>query len=373
MAGHYNQSPTHRGRKNIMAESSQQNRRRYVQEPPTQRPDDRAASKANPAPPPQEGMAKARVGTRYKGPAILVSKTTRQAKNGEPFTEYRWQDQSGQIDGKWFNTDDTFNERGRAYVVDAMVSEWNGKKQLTIQSVEPYAGKASDLIPRTPFNVELLATAISNRVARMKCPLLKLICTEALLKQEKEWELFKECPGGMIVHHCYAGGLIEHVDTMIQKGDALAPLEGLDPDFIAAGILFHDIGKLWEYRWTPVIERTDRGQLYGHMALGFQYLTRKGDGLKEFAAGHPTQQFCDYIAHLNHVILSHHEKPEWGAVVAPQTREAKLIARIDVMDAQSWRERHLIEESDTDRVKYDRYLGASLYSFPTEYPAESSK
>lgn len=40
------------------------------------------------------------------------------------------------------------------------------------------------------------------------------------------------------------------------------------------------------------------------------------------------------LKELEHIILSHHGEPEWGAVVKPASLEAFLVSQIDMIDAR---------------------------------------
>jgi 3'-5' exoribonuclease len=63
----------------------------------------------------------------------------------------------------------------------------------------------------------------------------------------------------------------------------------------------------------------------GHLVLG-------SDIVKEF--GEQLGTPAELIRVLRHIILSHHGKPEWGAVKAPCMAEAMLVHEIDMIDSR---------------------------------------
>ncbi len=96
---------------------------------------------------------------------------------------------------------------------------------------------------------------------------------------------------------------------------------------IVAAAILHDIGKLRELEYHPVEARyTKEGTLIGHVLMG-------RDMVREAAAkieGFPEE----LLLCLEHAILSHHGKREFGAPVAPATLEALIVSFVDDLDAK---------------------------------------
>jgi 3'-5' exoribonuclease len=96
---------------------------------------------------------------------------------------------------------------------------------------------------------------------------------------------------------------------------------------IVAAAILHDIGKLRELEYHPVETRyTKEGTLIGHVLMG-------RDMVREAAArieGFPEE----LLLCLEHAILSHHGKREFGAPVAPATLEALIVSFVDDLDAK---------------------------------------
>ena len=74
---------------------------------------------------------------------------------------------------------------------------------------------------------------------------------------------FCRAPAGVRNHHAYLGGLLEHVVTMLDAADRLAPLyPELDRDLLLMGVFLHDIGKVRELTYDRAFGYTDEGQLH---------------------------------------------------------------------------------------------------------------
>ena len=143
-------------------------------------------------------------------------------------------------------------------------------------------------------------------------------------------------PAAQNMHHSYTSGLLEHVWSMTRIASFLADhyakyYDGLDPPLnrglIVAAAVLHDIGKLRELEYHPVETRyTKEGTLIGHVLMG-------RDMVREAAArieGFPDE----LLLCLEHAILAHHGKREFGAPVLPATLEALIVSFVDDLDAK---------------------------------------
>ena len=149
-------------------------------------------------------------------------------------------------------------------------------------------------------------------------------------------ELFKRMPAAQSFHHSFTAGLLEHVWSMTRVASFLADHYAryyfkLDPPLnkgvIVAATVLHDIGKLRELQYHPVEAKyTKEGCLIGHVLMGRDMVreaARKIEGFPE-----------ETLICLEHAILAHHGKREFGAPIVPQTIEALLVSYIDDLDAK---------------------------------------
>jgi len=167
---------------------------------------------------------------------------------------------------------------------------------------------------------------------------LRWVCQRALEKYAEKW---RRAAAARKNHHARRGGLMDHTTQMWRVARALAPLyPEVDGDLLAAGVLFHDIGKLWE---NDTGERgfgsvpSRRGEMIGHISLGVEVanaLWREGEAAAGKAWGELKPGSEELRDHVLHLIASHHGTKEFGSPVAPKTPEAFLLHHIDNIDAK---------------------------------------
>jgi 3'-5' exoribonuclease len=137
---------------------------------------------------------------------------------------------------------------------------------------------------------------------------------------------FKLAPAARSMHHAYRSGLIEHTLSMVQAGRRLAEHYRLDVDLVTAGILLHDLGKVWELSYRPSIEYTTQGRLLGHITMVVLAVERQLSELASFPA--------ELRLHLLHILLSHHGQYAYGSPRRPKTPEALLVHAVDDLDSK---------------------------------------
>ncbi|MGE3818594.1 MAG: 3'-5' exoribonuclease YhaM family protein [Isosphaeraceae bacterium] len=170
-------------------------------------------------------------------------------------------------------------------------------------------------------------------------------------------ELFKKMPAARNFHHSYTGGLLEHVWSMTRLAVYLSKHYAkyyfrLDPPLnrsvVVAASILHDIGKLRELEYHPVEARyTKEGCLIGHVLMGRDLVRETALRIEGFPR--------ETLLLLEHAILSHHGRRDYGAPVVPQTVEALLVSFIDDLDAKMniaarVRLRSTTDEPFTDKV-----------------------
>jgi 3'-5' exoribonuclease len=149
-------------------------------------------------------------------------------------------------------------------------------------------------------------------------------------------DLFTKLPAAQNLHHAYEHGLLEHVWSLTRVCTFLADHYAdyyhqlnppLNKDLILAAAIVHDIGKLSEL----VVEGfeakyTTRGKLLGHIVLGRDMVrdaARQVEGFPE-----------ETLLLLEHAILAHHGRLDFGSPVLPQTVEALIVSFADDLDSK---------------------------------------
>jgi 3'-5' exoribonuclease len=138
---------------------------------------------------------------------------------------------------------------------------------------------------------------------------------------------YRVAPAAKVLHHAWIGGLLEHVVTLVRVCLATAPFyPEVDPDLLVTGAILHDIGKVRELHWKSSFGYTLEGQLIGHINIAQGMLADKVRQL---------QTFPEKLRVLvEHMILSHHGKYEFGSPKLPMTPEALLLNVLDDLEAK---------------------------------------
>jgi 3'-5' exoribonuclease len=153
---------------------------------------------------------------------------------------------------------------------------------------------------------------------------------------EEHADLFQKLPAAQNLHHGYSGGLVEHVWSVTRVCVQLANHYAsyytelnppLNKDVIVAAAILHDIGKLRELEYHPVETKyTKHGNLIGHILMGRDLVRDTARRIDDFPE--------ETLLLLEHAILAHHGKPEYGAPKAPLTLEALIVHYADEIDAK---------------------------------------
>ncbi len=149
---------------------------------------------------------------------------------------------------------------------------------------------------------------------------------------------FRRAAAARSNHHARRGGLVDHTARMIQSAQALFSVyPHLNADLLVTGILFHDVGKLWEtcppqqgFGITPDL----RGELMGHLSIGIEIVNALWRELpkENWEKLEPSSE--EVRLHLLHLIAAHHGQLEFGSPVLPKTPEAIALHLIDNLDAR---------------------------------------
>jgi 3'-5' exoribonuclease len=150
---------------------------------------------------------------------------------------------------------------------------------------------------------------------------------QAFLEDEQIAAALREAPAAKGMHHAWIGGLLEHVVSLLGICDLAAKhYPEVSRDLLLTGAFLHDIGKLRELRWGTSFDYTMEGQLLGHITIGIGLIEKKIAALPGFPEAKRIL--------VEHMVLSHHGKYEFGSPKLPMIPEAILLHYLDDMDAK---------------------------------------
>jgi len=273
-------------------------------------------------------------GTTIESTFLVRFKERRIDQGGAAYLALSLQDSSGTIKGRLWDCDQVplDFEVDDIVQVNGTVEEHDGTRRILLHSVarcpeqdEPLISVA-DYFPRAAGDPEELYGALLNRVRRMDVGFAKTLLS-AVLEDPAIARKYKLAPAATSLHHAYLGGLAEHVASLVKLGDLLADhYTWLDRDLLLAGLLLHDLGKIEELSFERGFHYSTRGQLVGHMAIGLEIVRDKMRGIPGFPA-----ELKDRIEHM---ILSHHGRLEFGSPKEPMFPEALLLHYLDDLDSK---------------------------------------
>jgi len=252
------------------------------------------------------------------------------ASSGKPYLILSLQDPSGEMDAYLW---DVTPATEATFVADAVVrvageiQSYKGKKQLKIRSIrltESYETiKKEDLLPQAPVTKEVLMDTINKCVLEMENSDLQRITRQLLRKHQ---EAFYEFPAASRNHHSFVSGLAYHVVSMLELAKAITPIYPmLNKDLLYAGVILHDMGKVIELSGVAATTYTLEGNLLGHIQIMTMEVNKAASELDIDS---------EDVVLLQHMILSHHGKEEWGSPKRPLLREAEVLHMIDTLDAK---------------------------------------
>ena len=256
----------------------------------------------------------------------------RDKKQGGQFLALTLTDKTGSIEARmWDEIADVVEHcsEGCYVKVQGQISRYQGKFQITLTKMRHAAESEidpADYMPATRFNVEEMWAELRSFVDGFSNPDLKRLVF-GFLDDPAIVESYKTAPAAKVLHHAWLGGLLEHVLTLVRVCRATAPFyPEVDPDLLVTGAILHDIGKIRELSWKNSFSYTLEGQMIGHISIAQGMLVEK---VREL------QPFPDKLRVLvEHMILSHHGKYEFGSPKLPMTPEAILLNVLDDLEAK---------------------------------------
>ena len=278
---------------------------------------------------------------------VVASKQAKPKKSGELYLALTLADRTGHIEAKmWDNVPDHIDlfDQDDFVKVRGLINKFNGRFQLTLhklRSLEEAEIEFEDYLPRTTKNIDELWQTATGFIESVRNSHLKALL-KAFMADPQIERAYKNAPAAKSLHHAYIGGLLDHVVSLFQLCDlACRNYPGMiDRDLLLAGAFLHDIGKIHELSFSRTFAYTTRGQLLGHMIIELEMLQEKITQVPGFPA--------EYKTLLEHLIISHHGKYEFGSPKMPMFPEALMLHYLDDLDSKMESMRAHFEREPTE-------------------------
>ena len=293
-------------------------------------------------------IADLEAGDEIEGFYILKTAQIKTSNSGKPFLAGSAADRSGAIDIKIWDYAGPLGPQDEGCVVKlrGSVSEYRGTLQLIVSRIrttqEDDRYTLSELVPAAPIDAEAGWQELLELVRSIQDKDYRTLCQTVLDRNAGRFQLL---PGGKSMHHSFLNGLLMHTLYMARTAQFLAGLysDVVDRDLLLAGTILHDVAKCREFVTSPlglVTEYSIPGELLGHLVMGAQAVA---EAAKEL--GVPDEKSLL----LQHMLLSHHGEPEFGAAVRPMCAEAELLSLIVLVDSRMEIYKETMEETEPGR------------------------
>lgn len=268
-------------------------------------------------------------GDRIIGQLLVTSVTKGVTEKGMSYLNVTFQDKSGTIEAKkWEASDEDLAilVPGTVVNVDGRINLYKNANQMKIGEVSKVESledvDLSNFQRVSPLPLEDMKKKLDAYLNSFSDKDVETI-TRAVIKHF--YAKYITYPAAVKIHHEFGSGILHHSLAMADLADDVARrYPQVDRDILVAGALMHDIGKTVEYENPLMPAQTTEGKLCGHIAIMYAEFKKIVDEL-DIKSEVPIL--------LEHMILAHHGKLEWGSPVQPATREAWLLSQIDLIDS----------------------------------------
>lgn len=282
-------------------------------------------------------------------------------KNGKPYENVILQDKTGTIDAKVWdpNNPGIGDYNARDYIeVYGDVNNFQGALQISVKRIRVcHEGEydAADYLPVSSKDVDTMFGELTTLIQSIQTPCYRQLLESFFIKDEKFKKAFCRSSAAKAIHHGFVGGLLEHTLSVAKLCDyycSAYPI--LKRDLLLTAAICHDIGKTREISPFPENDYTDDGQLLGHIVMGSQMVAERAAGMEDFPH--------DMLTQLQHCILAHHGKYEFGSPKIPALIEALALYYADDTDAKLETFKEILEngKENTGWLGYNRLFESNL-------------
>lgn len=279
-----------------------------------------------------------------EGFCLVKTADVKTSSKGDRYLDMTLADKSGEINAKlWSYNDAVHGEYAVNDIVKVrgMVSVYAGNDQLRIERIRKINNDdnidPADFVPTADYDAESMYSALYSLADSFNDADLRRLVT-AMLEENKLELLY--WPAAFKLHHAIRGGLLMHTLSIVRLCESVsATYPFVDKELLISGAILHDIAKTREFEVAETGVASGysvRGNLLGHLAEGAMMVRKAAEKL---GVSQETSML------LEHMILSHHGEPEFGAAVRPMFIEAELLSELDLLDARLYEMREALENT----------------------------
>lgn len=287
---------------------------------------------------------------------IVKTVAVKVGSNKKAYLDLLLADKTGEISAKkWDIADEEMPglekiKEGSIIKVKALVTEWNGMKQLRVSRIRQTSAEDSivmmDYIKAAPEAADDMYSYIYDKADNFQDKDLRNICLKQLTDNKEKLMYY---PAAQKNHHAEMSGLLYHIKRMLMMAEkACEVYTNLNRELVMTGVILHDMEKINEIESNELGISTGysfEGKMLGHLVQGVRVIDKLADQLDI-----PREK----AVMLEHMILSHHYEPEFGSPKKPLFPEAEMLHYLDMIDAKMFDMQEALEKTEpgsfSDRV-----------------------
>lgn len=270
---------------------------------------------------------------QVEGFAVIKQCDKKTAKNGNTYLDMVLSDKDGEVFAKLWDYNEVSHgkyETDMFIKVRGVLLKYNGNDQLKIERIRPVIDSdgvnIADYVKSADYTGEDMLSMLTSLVNGFSDEELKKIVLTMLSENREKLLYF---PAAYRLHHAMRGGLLVHTCSIVRLCEGVCRVYPfVNRELLICGAILHDIAKTVEFEVREsglASGYTVEGNLIGHLVMGAMRIEKTADRL---GISHEKSML------LQHMVLSHHGEPDFGAAVRPLFLEAELLSELDLMDAR---------------------------------------
>ncbi len=284
---------------------------------------------------------------RVEGFCLVKAVELKTSAKGDSYLDFTLGDKSGEINAKlWRYSAVEHGEYASGDIVKirGTISKYNGADQLRIEKIRSAISAdgvdPADFVQSAAYKSEDMFGKLISICEQMQDEEIKKLVI-AIYDDYKERLLY--WPAAYRMHHAMRGGLLMHTLSIVRLAQRVCDVYPfVDRDLLLGGAMLHDIAKIKEFEVNAggtVDNYSIKGNLLGHLTMGAAVVNEYA---KKLCISEKTAVL------LEHMILSHHGVPEFGAAVKPMFIEAEILSELDLMDARVFEMREAVSGAEKE-------------------------
>lgn len=284
---------------------------------------------------------------RVEGYCLVKSVDIKTSSKGDSYLDMTLGDSDGEINAKlWRYQSDVYGEYETNNIVKirGTISKYQGADQLKIERIRLALPEdnvsVEDFVRSSGYSSEEMFAALMDIVRGFEDSELKRLVSTIYADNRLALLYW---PAAFKLHHAIRGGLLMHTLSIVRLAQGVSAIYPfIDSELLIAGAMLHDISKLSEF----VVSETGvadgysvEGNLLGHLTMGAMTIEKYAEKLE---ISKKTAML------IEHMILSHHGEPEFGAAVRPMFIEAEILSELDLMDARVYEMKEAVTATQPD-------------------------